>query len=135
MGHCLHSYAPGTSALSEARRQPPLLCGSSHAVGAQIQLLVLPGAHPLAAVMSHLICLQQWREVAQETRSEMKTKPWGIRAGYHQHLPKQEFSMDISQSNLRNYHKTVISVVLGSWLDREVMTQKSMTKFPTVSVT
>lgn len=67
LGHCLHSGTPGTSALSQGRRQPPLPCGSSHAAGAQIQLLVLPEAHALAAVeMSHLICLRQWREVAQE---------------------------------------------------------------------
>lgn len=36
--------------LSEARRQPPLLCGRRHTAGAQIQLLVLPEAHALAAV-------------------------------------------------------------------------------------
>lgn len=60
LGHRLHRCTHGTSAHSEARRQPPLLCGSSHTAGAQTQLLVLPGAHALAAVeMSRLIGLRQ----------------------------------------------------------------------------
>lgn len=122
----------GTSALSKARGSHHSLWQQSHSWGTDTAV-VLPEAHAFIAVeMSHLICLRQWS--SKGTRSEMETKQ-----GNQSRIPPVPAKTGVRNGHFREqpqkYRKTLVSVVLWSWLNREAMTQKSMTKFPTVSVT